>query len=68
MKLTILKNRLASYLEAERAILNSQEYTIGTRRLVRADLKAVQAEIERLSEEIEALEESSRGQRRAVVF
>lgn len=68
MNLTILKNRLASYLEAERAILNSQEYTIGTRRLVRADLKAVQAEIERLSEEIDALEESSRGQRRAVVF
>ena len=67
MKLTILKNRLQTYLDCEAAILRGQEYQIGTRRLVRADLKAVQAEIERLSEEIDALENST-GCRRAVCF
>ena len=68
MKLTTLKNRLALYCEAEAAILRGQSYKVGSRELVRADLKAVQAEIERLSEEIDALEESGRGRRKSVCF
>lgn len=33
--------QLASYLAAETAVLNGQEYTIGVRRLRRADLKEI---------------------------
>ena len=36
------------YLEAEKAILSGQSYTIGNRTLTRADLAAVQKEIDKL--------------------
>lgn len=67
MKLTILKNRLEMYLEAERKILSGQEYEIGNRKLRRADLNAVRAAINDLADEIEMLE-NPQGRRKAVVF
>jgi hypothetical protein len=38
--------RLQDYLNAEAAILSGQEYSIGTRRMKRADLSEVRAGIE----------------------
>ena len=53
-----LQTRLASYLEAEAKILQSQEYTVGqgggARRNRRADLEQVRAEITQLSSQIAA--------------
>jgi hypothetical protein len=40
--LTIAQAQLDAYLAAETAILSGQEYSIGTRRLKRADLSMVQ--------------------------
>lgn len=42
------RERLNMYLEAEKAILSGQSYTIGNRTLTRADLAAVQKEIDKL--------------------
>lgn len=50
------KKRLAMYYEAEEAILLNQEYTIGSRSLKRADLKAVQEEIKNLESQVAFLE------------
>ena len=53
-----LQTRLASYLEAEAKILQSQEYTVGqgggARRNRRADLAEVRSEITQLSSQIAA--------------
>lgn len=46
-----LNARLAMYLEAEKAILSGQSYTIGGRQLSRPSLKQVQDEIRRLRDE-----------------
>lgn len=43
--LTTAQAHLDAYLAAETAILSGQEYSIGTRRLKRADLAMVQAGI-----------------------
>lgn len=43
--LTTAQTQLDAYLAAETAILNGQEYVIGSRRLKRADLASVQAGI-----------------------
>ena len=43
--LTTAQAQLDAYLAAETAILSGQEYSIGTRRLKRADLSMVQAGI-----------------------
>lgn len=67
MNKNLLKKRLELYLAAERAILTSQEYQIGSRRLTRADLKEVRATIESLSEQI-AMAESPQGRIAAVIF
>ncbi len=61
------KKRLAMYYEAEEAILLNQEYTIGSRSLKRADLKAVQEEIKNLESQI-ALLESNGGRNKAGRF
>lgn len=50
------KKRLEMYYEAEEAVLLNQEYTIGTRRLRRADLSAVRSAIKELEGQIETLE------------
>ena len=57
-KLEQLKERLQMYYDAEQAILNSQEYYIGDRRLRHPDLSAVRAAISDLEDEIAMLEKS----------
>lgn len=44
----VQNERLKMYLEAEKAVLTGQSYTIGNRTLTRASLSAIQAEINRL--------------------
>lgn len=45
ISLATAQTQLDAYLAAETAILSGQEYTIGTRRMKRADLADVQAGI-----------------------
>lgn len=66
-RIEMLKARLQMYYDAEQAILNSQEYYIGDRRLRRPDLSAVRAAINDLEDEIAVLESSS-GRVKRVVF
>lgn len=49
------KKRLDLYYKAEEAILTGQEYTIGSKRLRRADLADVQAMIKTLEKEVQSL-------------
>ncbi|RKJ18414.1 hypothetical protein D7X48_18220 [bacterium D16-50] len=58
------RKRLELYYKAEEAILGGQEYTIGSRRLRRADLGTVQSMIKSLENEVKSLE--SGGKNRAV--
>ncbi len=50
------KRRLELYYEAEEAILMGQEYSIGTRKLRRADLGEVQSMVKSLENEVKSLE------------
>ena len=54
------KRRLELYYKAEEAILTGQEYTIGTKRLRRADLDDVQSMIRQLENEVESLQASGK--------
>ena len=63
-KLDYLKERLELYREAERKILNSQAYTLGSKQLTRADREDVQKQIRELEGQIEALEERGTTKRR----
>lgn len=63
-QLTIAKDRLNAYLDAEIKILTSQEYRIGSRSFRRADLEDVQKNIKSLQNEIARLE--SGGKNKAV--
>ena len=67
MNVETLKQRLQLYLECEAAILRGQEYTIGSRRLRRPDLKEVRGIIDDLSEQIDSLE-NGRALRKCVYF
>lgn len=55
-QLLTARNRLEAYLKAESAILTSQEYWMGSKRLRRADLEDVQKKITELQREIARLE------------
>jgi len=55
-RLTMTKERLNQYYDAEKAILAGQEYRIGTRSLKRADLTAVQDMIKELEKTVDELE------------
>lgn len=50
------KKRLELYYRAEEAILTGQEYSIGTRKLRRADLEDVQSMISSLESKVKSLE------------
>ena len=68
-----LTGRLAKYLEAEAAVLKSQEYVIGhgqsARRLRRADLAEIRAEIKSLQEQIgNCVDNPGRVKRRGVFY
>lgn len=54
-RLTMTKERLNQYYDAEKAILAGQEYKIGTRSLKRADLKVVQDMIKELEQLVDEL-------------
>lgn len=54
------KRRLELYYKTEEAILTGQEYTIGTKRLRRADLEDVQSMIKQLENEVESLQASGK--------
>ena len=58
------ERRLNLYYRAEEAILTGQEYTIGSKRLRRADLSDVQDMIKTLEKEVEYL---SRGGKNKVI-
>lgn len=45
---SIQNKRLAMYLEAEKAVLMGQSYTIGNRQLTRANLASIRAAIDDL--------------------
>lgn len=51
-KLRRAERRLELYYKAEEAILTGQEYSLGTKRLRRADLADVQAMIRSLEKEV----------------
>jgi len=59
-RLNRAKKRLELYYKAEEAILTGQEYTIGTKRLRRADLEDVQAMIKQLENDVESLKASGK--------
>ena len=50
------KRRLELYYKAEEAVLLGQEYTIGTKKLRRADLADIQSMITKLEKEVKILE------------
>lgn len=56
------KKQREMYLKAEEAVLNAQEYSIGTRRITKADLSEITKMIRHLDRQIDALE--GRGGRR----
>ena len=65
--------RLGKYLEAETAVLKSQEYTIGqgqsARRLRRADLAEIRAAIKNLQDQIDnCVDNPNRVKRRGVFY
>jgi len=65
--LEILKERLRMYLDAEKAVLSGQSYTIGDRQLQRPDLKYIQQQISDLIAEINTLE-LKKGRTKRTVF
>ena len=67
----IQNERLKLYLEAERAVLSGQSYTIGNRTLTRANLSTIRKAIDDLLADGATLDEDghvSAGSRKRVVF
>jgi hypothetical protein len=68
-RLDSAKRRLDLYLAAEEAVLTGQEYSIGSRRLRRADLKEIRDTIEQLQNQVGELQgqinNNGKGSRRA---
>lgn len=68
-RLQTLQSRFEQYLNCEAAILSgSQEYTIGSRRLTRADLSEISKMISYLEKEIETEKAKASGRGRNKVF
>lgn len=65
-RLSFMKERLELYYEAEKKILNSQSYTLGSKQLTRADLGEVQNKIKELETDIEKMERRGTTKRRSV--
>ena len=71
MSNTIQNERLKRYLEAEKAVLMGQSYTIGTRTLTRADLSTIRAAIDDLiagGATLDNAEITQKGRVKRVVF
>ncbi len=58
---TEILDRLGLYKQAEKAVLSSQSYTIGSITYRRADLAAILGEIRRLEAQLAALESAQVG-------
>lgn len=56
LELERAEKRLNLYYKAEEAILSGQEYSLGSRKLRRADLSEVQSMIRTLEKEVKSLE------------
>lgn len=67
-----LKNeRLARYVEAEKAVLMGQSYTIGNRTMTRADLSSIRVAIDNLIASGATLDDSEtpgKGRGKRIVF
>lgn len=72
MTLADLQTRLASYMQAEAAILKSQSYSIGSgsnsRTLTRANLSEVRAAIKELQQQIDVHPDNQRRTKRRIVY
>lgn len=71
MSNTVQNERLARYLEAEKAVLMGQSYTIGTRTLTRADLSTIRAAIDDLiagGVQLDGAESVQTGRAKRIVF
>jgi hypothetical protein len=69
VRLDTLKARLAQYIECETTILGgAQEYSIGSRRLTRANLKEIADMIQYLEREVANEESKTAGKGRNRVF
>ena len=55
------RDRLNAYYEAEVAVLSGQEYSIGSRRLVRADLAQIRQAINELEQQLKRLIDKKNG-------
>lgn len=58
-RLKMAQDRLNAYYEAEIAVLSGQEYAIGSRRLVRADLAEIRKAINELEQQVKMLTDKS---------
>lgn len=54
-RLQMAQDRLNAYYEAELAVLSGQEYSIGSRKLVRADLAEIRKAINELEQQVKML-------------
>lgn len=66
-QLSTARSRLEAYLKEESAILTSQEYWMGSKRLRRADLEDVQKKILDLQKEIARLEAGGKNKMARVI-
>ena len=66
--LQIAKDHYLAWCEAEIAVANGQEYTIGSRRLRRADLSDILAQIKYWRSRIDAEEAAENGRSRGRVY
>ncbi len=69
--MSIQSDRLAQYLEAEKAVLSGQSYTIGNRTLTRANLATIRAAIDSLVASgvtLDGSTASTQGMSKRVVF
>ena len=67
-RIEITQQRLNMYLDAERAVLLGQSYTIGNRSLTRASLSEIRKAISDLVEELDQLEGKPRGYSKRIIM
>lgn len=68
ISLAVAQAQLEAYLAAETAILSGQEYSIGNRRLRRADLGEVRAGITAWDQRVKTLASTTAGRGRSITL
>lgn len=66
--LDLAKNHLDAWLKAELAVTNGQEYSLGSRKLTRANLKEIREQIIFWKSEVEKIEGSSKKRPRNRIY